>query len=226
MPAKALSVPVVNGERRGLGGAEAGHDHDLFAAGLDGHVAQLVPEPLPQTGRRIEQQLHSAEEVSRSTRVAAQMRHQHLVEARHGEVGRARDLAQVAERGREERRRRLAFVDVERAAVVEHQAEVVVAAGGVVPRQPVADDRRLVGQKRQHRADHLLVGAQHPLRVDHALRPSRRSRGEEHLGDRVAGRPLLRAHRRRRSPACLELGERCRAQLAWRSETRRARRRR
>ena len=164
---------------------------------------QLVPEPLAEAGRRIEQQLHAAEERLAQHRVAAQVRHQHLVEARHGEVRRARDLAQVAQRGREQRRRRLALVDVERAAVVEHDARS-------------CDCRRRCGstasqsqstggssaRNAQHRADHLLVRAQHPLRVDHALRPPGRSRREEHLGDGVAVDALRAPRRRPRSRAC------------------------
>ena len=148
MPATAPSAPVQSANGARLGGAEAGHDQQLLAAGLDGHVAQLVPEALAQAGRRVEEQLQVAEERLAQHGVAAQVRQQHLVGARHGEVRRARHLAQVAQRGVEELRRRLALVDVERAAVVEHDAEVVVAAGGVVPRQPVAEHRRLVGEER------------------------------------------------------------------------------
>ena len=46
MPADAPSRPVQMRERRGLGGAESGHAQELFAAGFDGDVPQLVPEPL------------------------------------------------------------------------------------------------------------------------------------------------------------------------------------
>ena len=47
--------------------------------------------------------------------------------------------------------------------------KIVVAAERVVPGQPVAQDRRLVRQQRHDRAEHLLIGAEHPLGVDHAL---------------------------------------------------------
>ena len=125
---------------------------------------------------------------------------QHLVGPRHGEVRRRGDLAQVAHGRLECRRRRPAFVDIERAAVVEHEAEVVVAAGRVVPRQPVAEHRRLFGEKQQHAANHLLVRAQHALRVDHALRPAGRSRREQDLRDRVRADPRVRlVHGRRRA---------------------------
>ena len=42
-----------------------------------------------------------------------------------------------------------------------HEADVVVAAEGVVPRQPVDEHRRLLAQERQDVRDHLLVAAQH-----------------------------------------------------------------
>ena len=48
-----------------------------------------------------------------------------------------RDLAQVAQGLADQRWRGLAVVDVHRAAVVDHHAEVVVATEGVVPGQPV-----------------------------------------------------------------------------------------
>ena len=117
--------------------------------------------------------------------VGAQPRHEQIVAARHVEVRRRRNLAQVGERRLEGARHRLPVVDVERAAVVENDADVVIAAEGVIPRQPVAQHRRLVREQRQHRPDHLLVRAEHPLRVDDAFRPAGRSGGVEHLCDRV-----------------------------------------
>ena len=136
----------------------------------------------------------------------------------HVEVDRRRDLAQVAQRLADQRRRRLAFVDVERAAVVEGDADVVVAAEGVVPGQPVDQHRRLLLQRREALADHLLVGAEHALGVDHALGQLGRAGGEQELGDRVGadlgvrrvdggggrGRQQLGERRRRAGPrACL-----------------------
>ncbi len=96
------------------------------------------------------------------------------------------NLFQVANSGLDEGGRRPAFVDIERAAVVEDQADVVIAAGRVIPRQPVAQHRRLVGEERHDRADHLLVGAEHPLCVDDALGVTSGSRREQNLRDRVA----------------------------------------
>ncbi len=93
------------------------------------------------------------------------------------------DVAQVAHRRLDGAGQRLALVDVERAAVVEHHAEIVVAAEGVIPRRPVDQHWRLVGNKRHAAADHRLVGAQHQLRVDHAFRLAGRARGEENFCD-------------------------------------------
>ena len=138
-----------------------------------------------------------------------------LLEAlRHVEVDRRRDLAQVAQRLADQRRRRLAFVDVERAAVVEDEADVVVAAEGVVPGQPVDQHRRLLGERREALADHLLVRAQHALRVDHALGQLGRSGGEQELGDRVGADARVRGvdrggrrgrEQRRRTRSCRAL---------------------
>ena len=43
-PEKAPSRPVLKRERRGFGRAKAGHPENLFAAGLDRHLAKLVEE--------------------------------------------------------------------------------------------------------------------------------------------------------------------------------------
>ena len=98
MPATAPSAPGADRERRALGGAEPGHHQDLFAARVDRHVAQLVPEALAQPRRGVEQQLQRLKKCARNAASASQVRHQHLVAARHVEVGRRRDLAQVADR--------------------------------------------------------------------------------------------------------------------------------
>ena len=61
----------------------------------------------------------------------------------------------------------------------------MVAAEGVVPGQPVDQHRRLLGRGTGSTAGSLLVGADHALRVDHALGQLGRARGEEELGDGV-----------------------------------------
>ena len=194
-------------ERRALGGAEPGHHADSLTARLYGECLQLVPEPLPQPSRRIEQHLHPAEEVLAERGIAAKVRDEHLEASRHVEVRRGRDLAQIAHRRVDPLRRRPSLVDVERAAVVQHDAEVVAAAKDVVPRQPVAEHRRLLGEKAHHVAQHLLIGAEHAVRGDHPFRQSRRAGGEEDLGYGVwsdrGTRAVERVIRRRRFE-CLE----------------------
>ena len=123
-----------------------------------------------------------------------------------------RDLAKVAHGGLDGAGQRLSFVDVERAAVVQHHAEIVVAAEGVVPRRPVDQHRRFIGDELQARADHRLIGAEHPLGVDDALRVAGRARSEQDLGngvgsdlgmgcvDRGGGRCRQKLREQRRGP--------------------------
>ena len=60
-------------------------------------------------------------------------------------------------------RHRLALVDIERAAIVEHQIEIVIAAEGVVPRQPVDQHRRLVGEETRSPA-RIIAWLAHSMR--------------------------------------------------------------
>ena len=67
----------------------------------------------------------------------------------------------------------------------QHQPKVVVAAKGVVPRQPVHQYRWLLRQHR-HRLRHLLlVGTHHALGVDDGFGQFGRATGEQELDDRV-----------------------------------------
>ena len=110
-------------EGRGLGHAEAGR--------ACGCVRRIPARPrrssLSQTGcdearAGEEEHLHAAEEVVwRSGGVGLQRVGDLLEALGHVEVDRRRDLAQVAQGLADQRRRRLAFVDVERAAVVERR---------------------------------------------------------------------------------------------------------
>ena len=82
----------------------------------------------------------------------------------------------------------------------------MIAAEGVVPRQPVDDHRRLVVDKGKAGADHRLVGAQHQLGVDDAFGLAGRAGGEQDFGDRVGtGLGMRRFDRRRR----LRVGQCC-----------------
>jgi hypothetical protein len=113
------------------------------------------------------------------------MMQQRLVALRHREIPVGCDLTQVSHRGLDVAGHRLALVDIEGPAVVEHEAEIVVAAGGVMPGRPVHDHRRLIGEEGELREDHRLVRAPHALRVDHGLRRAGRARREQELGDGV-----------------------------------------
>lgn len=61
----------------------------------------------------------------------------------------------------------------------------MIAAKGVIPRQPVDNDRWLVLQKGEGLVDHHLVGADHALGVDDGLRVTSRARGQQEFCDRV-----------------------------------------
>ncbi len=117
------------------------------------------------------------------------MRHQRLVALRHVEIDGRRDLAQIAHRLRHAQRRRVAVVDIKRAAVDQHHIEVVVAAEGVAPGQPVHHHRRLVGDEGEAGGDHRLVRTQHAMGVDDGLRRAGRAGGEQEFRD-CSGRDL------------------------------------
>src|SRR5207248_11599733 len=72
---------------------------------------------------------------------------------------------------------------VQRPAVEQHQVEVVVCAERVAPWQPVDEHRRLIGQKRPDPLQDRLVGAQHPVCVDHSLGYATQTRSEEHTSE-------------------------------------------
>ena len=171
----------------------------FLPAHLEPQLLQPVPQALRQGCGGIEQQIEALEEFPPQRLVALQVIQQRRKAARHVEIEGGRHLLQVGDRAADQRRHRLALVDVERAAVAQHHVEIVVAAEGVVPRQPVDQHRRVVLEECPGRRRALLVGAQHALGVDHALGLAGGAGGEQDLGQRVgpdAGERLL--HRRRR----------------------------
>ena len=99
---------------------------------------------LRESGAGVEQDLEPAEETLAQRRVVAQVGQQHLKAFRHVEVDRRCDLAQVSHGCLDGAGHRLAFVDIERAAIDEHQSEIMVAAERVVPRRPLDQDRRFI----------------------------------------------------------------------------------
>ena len=157
-------------ERRGLGHAEAGEHADALAAcRCSATRVELVPHRLRQAGAGEEEHLHAAEEASRAAARRPRSAFGDLLEAlRHVEVDRRRDLAQVAQRLADQRRRRLAVVDVERAAVVERRCRRCGCrrrCGSTAASRPApAAPRRAREALRASSAG----CAQHALRVDHA----------------------------------------------------------
>jgi hypothetical protein len=133
----------------------------------------------------VEEHLHARQQVAAQHRIGFHRVRNGLEAGRHVEVDGGRDLAQVAQRLGHAAGSGLAVVDVERAAVVQHDAHVVVAAEGVVPRQPVDQHRRLLAERGNRLPQLLLVGAPHAVRVDHRLGHLGGARGEEKLGDGV-----------------------------------------
>ena len=149
--------------------------------------------------------------VCASARSASSARGEQRPAGGHVEVGGRGDLAQRGDRATEQRGDRAAGVDVQRAAVGEDLAEVVVGAERVAPRQPVDEHRRLGPQERPHRAERLLVGAQHPVGRDDALRRAGRARREQDLRDRVRADGRERALDVAERFGRLEVGQRERA---------------
>ena len=174
--------------RRGLRGAEPGDENQPLTARFDRDRLQLVRQVLRQARGGVEQDLHPREERLRQCRILPERAHELFVAFRDVEIDRRRDFLEVAHRLRECRRQRPPVIDVERAAVVDDDADVVVAAERVVPWQPVDQHRRLLAEQRQRLQDHLLVAADHPMRVDDALGRPGRARREQDLRDVVRTR--------------------------------------
>jgi len=103
------------------------------------------------------------------------MRQQRGIARRNIEIHGRRHFTQVAYALPDQRRQRLAPVDVERAGMAQHQVEVMIAAERVVPRQPIDQDQGLLGEKRPDLRDLLLISRQHSVGIDHALGQAGRS---------------------------------------------------
>ncbi|CAJ6020994.1 Uncharacterised protein [Burkholderia pseudomallei] len=158
-----------------------------------GHAVEPLPRGLRQPRAAEEVQLHAREERRAQRAVALERGRQRFPALRHVEVGRRRDLAQVAHCLVEAIRRRPAVVDIQRAAVVKRDADVVAAAERVVPRQPVDEHGRRARELRHRLAQHLLIAAQHPVRRRHRFGLLRRARREQDLRQRVGAHARVRA---------------------------------
>ncbi len=183
---RPAAFPIgADGERCSLGRPKPGDHQDALAACRDRHLVERIPEMLREPGRGVEHHRQPAEEGAAELGLAPQMGDQGLIALRHVEIDRRRNVAEVPYRLGGAIGRRLAVVDIERAAIVEHQAHIVVAAEGVVPGQPIDDHRRRFRHEGKGLEQHLLVAAQHPMGVDHPLGHAGRARGEEEFRDMV-----------------------------------------
>ena len=141
--------------------------------------------------------------------VLLEMREQHRVPNGHIEVDRWRDLFEIAYRGIDRISGGFPRVEVQRSALLEHEVEVVVAAKGVIPRKPVDEHRWRLLHERPALLHHLLIGAEHPVRVDHCFWESRRP-GREQVLRHGVGRELL-------GTGCQGGPRRCREELFQRN---------
>ena len=98
--------------------------------------------------------------------VLFESRDEHLIAFGDVEIGGGGDISEVTQGSRECARCGFAFVYVQGSTIVESDAEIVIAAERVVPGKPVTQDGRFVREKRENRAQHLLVGAEHALGID------------------------------------------------------------
>ncbi len=130
------------GERHGgtgLGRAQAGRALELRTPrSCKRHLIERIPRVLGQRSAR-QRSTHAGgcRKLPRSCASFRRSMRERFEALRHIEIHGRRDLAQIAQRFRKSLRRRLAIVDVQRAAVEQHQADVVTAAEGVIPRQPI-----------------------------------------------------------------------------------------
>ncbi len=152
---------------------------------LLGHPVKAIPDALRQPGSGEKEQLDAREESLAQLGILLQCVDQLLPALGHSQVSGRRNFLEVAQGLGEALCGRLAVVQIERAAVVQHDTDVVTAAEGVVPGQPVDQHGRLFAEHRERLQQHLLIGTQHALGSHHRLGQFGRARGEQKLGDGV-----------------------------------------
>ena len=159
---------------------------------LHRQFVEAVPDKRRQRRAGEEHRVQPVEEFCAQRLVVAQIRQQRFIALRHVEIDRRRNLAEIAHGLLDAAGHRLALVEIHRAAVEQRQPDIVVAAKGVIPRQPVDDHRRLVLQEGQRLAQHHLVGADHALGVDDGLGIAGRARGQQEFRDGVGADRVVR----------------------------------
>ncbi|MNM38855.1 hypothetical protein D3C81_496210 [compost metagenome] len=145
---------------------------------------QTVPDCLGQPGPGEKEQLHARKKALPELRVHFQRRHELLPALGHGQVSGGGDFAKVAQGLRKVLGGWLAIINVKAATVVQHDTDVMAAPKGVIPRQPINQQRRFKGELREGLAEHLLIRTKHLLGGDDRLGQSCRTGREQELGNR------------------------------------------
>ena len=194
--ADALHLPVDDRDALRLGRAIHGGDRDALAGLGDGEGLEPIIEIVRQGRAAIADIAQLPEERGAQGVILLHRVGEHGERDRRGAVDCRRHLGEVADRGLEQARKRLALIDVEGAAAMQAGVEVHVGAGNVVPRQPVEGDRDLVRigvRIATLVADTLLSGdhrAHHTLRLRHGLGHAGRAGCEEILGHGLRSDPV------------------------------------
>src|ERR1700722_6115218 len=169
--ARAIGFPSsLNGHGRRFGGAESGdHDYPLTAS-FERKLAICIPNWLRQTGCGIKQQLQPAEEFFAKLSICAKGRQQILVALWNVEVNRGSYFAQITNCLLDKSGAGFAAINIEGPTIVEGDADIVVSAECVIPGKPIQQNWGLILQEAKDLGNHLLVGAEHAVRVDDGFR--------------------------------------------------------
>src|ERR1700683_285735 len=169
--ARAVGFPGgLNSHGRRFGGAQSGDHDDPLPASFERELTICIPDWLRQTGCGIEQELQPTEEFFAKLSICAESRQQVLVALRNVEVNRGSYFAQIANCLIDESCPGLPGIDVKGSTIVESDADIVVSSKSVIPRKPIQQNRGLILQEAKDLGDHLLVGAEHAVRVDDGFR--------------------------------------------------------
>ena len=149
------------------------------------HFLKRLPQILRQRSACVKHQPYTGEEPLSQLVVLAQRCNQHVVTTRHVEIDVGNDVAQIGERQCKQSGRRLAAIDVQRAAGQQYAVEIVIAAKRMTPWQPVERGERAFGEKRPALQLRGLIGRQHALGVDDGLGRTGGARREKKFRDGI-----------------------------------------
>src|ERR1700733_2106647 len=169
--ARAIGFPSsLNGHGRRFGGAESGdHDYPLTAS-FERKLAICIPNWLRQTGCGVKQELQPAEEFFAKLSICPEGRQQILIALWNVEVNRGSYIAQIPNCLIDKSGPGLAAIDVKGSTIVEGDADIVVSPECVIPGKPIQKNWGFILQEAKDLSDHLLVGAEHAMRVDDGFR--------------------------------------------------------